>query len=120
VVAGVAAARNLLHLHQVTLSIHGGTAPLPSTGTFDWHYLQCVLKSFGTPEYKNFLNIKYFVHPFKTDSDDSGSDNEYPDNDENKLLWPTYQYDQLLMEQGKREMEREGYNAVEQWRNKVY
>lgn len=119
-VAVVGAHQPLLHLHTVTLSIHEGTVDLPSKGTFDWHYLQCVIKTFGTFDYKNFSNIEYFEHPFRTDSDDDGSDSEYQDNDENKLLWPTYQYDQLLMEQGRRETEREGYNMVELWRNKVY
>ena len=75
---------------------------------------------FGSTEYKNFLNINFFVHPFKTDSDDDGLDDNYPDNDKNKLWpWPTYQHDRFRGEQGHRQTAKEHRKAVEQWSSMV-
>ncbi|KAI0000521.1 hypothetical protein BJV77DRAFT_974320 [Russula vinacea] len=48
-----------LHCYQLTLS-----------GAFDWHYLQCVIRRFGTQAYQDFPNIRFFVHPFKTGDSD--------------------------------------------------
>jgi len=45
-----------LHLHQVTLSSHGGNVILPPNGVFNWHYLQCVAKQFATSEYKSIIS----------------------------------------------------------------
>jgi hypothetical protein len=106
-----------LHCHQLTLSVQGGTTSLPPKGVFDWHYLQCAIKRFGTPAYKNFLNIRFFIHPFKTGSDDSDSDDKYSDND--GPPYPSYQFDQFLAEQGKRQMMRELHEKVGQWSSEV-
>ena len=43
-------------------------------GVFDWHYLQCVLNKFATPDYKKFDNINYFSFPFRTRDDEDESD----------------------------------------------
>jgi hypothetical protein len=101
-----------LHLRSVTLSVHDGTTSLPSKGTFDWHYMQCVIKVFGTSEYKNHPDIKFFIHPFKTDSDDS--DSEYPD-DQTEPPYPSYWFDQRLAELGRRQIVRERDEKVAQW-----
>ncbi|KAF9507377.1 hypothetical protein BS47DRAFT_1366715 [Hydnum rufescens UP504] len=58
-----------LHLHSVTLSVHSRDIPVPPAGVFDWNYLQCVIGMFGTPQYKNVPNIRFFVYPFKTADD---------------------------------------------------
>jgi hypothetical protein len=59
-----------LHCYQLTLSVRRGTISLPLKGAFDWHYLQCVIRRFGTQAYQDFPNIRFFVHPFKTDDSD--------------------------------------------------
>lgn len=97
----------------MTLSVHDVIASLPPKGVFDWNYLQCVISVFGTSQYKNFPNIKFFVHPFKTSSDDS--DDEYTDNDEMQPPCPSYRFDQFLAEQGKRQMAIERHEEVAQW-----
>jgi hypothetical protein len=64
-----------LHGYTITLSVHGiHNTPLPPPGAFNWHYLQCVIKRFGTSEFKNLPNINHFIQPFKTESNE-GSDN---------------------------------------------
>jgi len=102
-----------LHLHPVTLVAHNAVAPLPPPGAFNWHYLQCVIEVFGTPEYKNFPDIKYFVYPFKTAADIS--DDEYEDNDEIDPPYPSYRFDRYLAEQGRRQMVLERHEEVVQW-----
>ena len=69
-----------LHLYTVTLSVNAGDSSLPPKGVFNWHYLQCVVRAFGIPQYRNFPNITFFVHPFKTAFDDL--DDEYTDDGE--------------------------------------
>jgi hypothetical protein len=88
---------------------------LPPEGVFDWHYLQCVVRAFGTPQYQNFPNINFFVHPFKTAHDDDDSDDEYTDNDEAELPYPSYRFDRYLEEQGRRQMALERREAVGRW-----
>jgi len=73
--------------------------PLP--GVFNWYYLQCVIHTFGTPQYKNLPGISSPVHPFKTA--DNESDEIYTDNDETELPYPSYRLDRFLGEQGKRQ-----------------
>ena len=58
-----------LHGYQVTLSVHAGNHCLPPPGVFNWHYLQCIIKQFGTPEYKSLPDIRFFIYPFRTASD---------------------------------------------------
>ena len=75
-----------LHGYSVTLSVKAGDVHLPPQGVFDWHYIQCVITRFGTRSYKGFLDINFFVYPFKTASDDS--DEEYMDNDDVDRILP--------------------------------
>jgi hypothetical protein len=102
----------LLHLYQTTLSVQRGSISLPPKGVFDWHYLQCVIKRFGTPQYQMFPGIKFFAYPFATDSDgpDDGSEN-----DENDTPWPSYHFDQYVTKQGRRHVARERNISVAQW-----
>ena len=86
---------------MVTLSAHA-PVPLPLKGAFDWHYLQCVYKKFGTAEYRAVQNIHFVADHFKTDSDD-----EYPDTDD-EAPWLTYHHDRL---HGVREKDK----AVVEW-----
>jgi hypothetical protein len=46
-----------LHGFQVALSVRAGVHPLPPPGVFNWHYLQCVIKRFGTLQYRNIPDI---------------------------------------------------------------
>jgi hypothetical protein len=68
----------------VTLSAHTGEVSLPPPGVFGWHYLHCVIRAFGTPEYKNFPNIAY---PFKTE--DRDGEHEYMAIDEAGSPFPS-------------------------------
>lgn len=110
-----------LHLDLVTLSAHDGSVPssLPAKGTFDWHYLQCVIQAFGTPDYRNLYNIRFRVHP---ESDGSGSDGDsHNDSDEinSEPSWPTYHIDRFLLEQARRQVRKERDEAVAQWSSMV-
>ena len=109
----------LLHGFQLTLSVKGGTILLPPKGVFDWHYLQCVIKRFGTSAYQAYPNIRFFVYPFQTDSDDSDSDDTSLVNDGIEPPYPSYYLDQFFVEQGKRQMERELHERVVQWSSEV-
>jgi hypothetical protein len=76
-----------LHGTQVTLSAHDSSISLPPLGVFDWHYVQCVLKKFSTPDYQGIDNIHYFVFPFHTRDDD---DDDRDFDDDRNLANPPY------------------------------
>jgi hypothetical protein len=78
-----------LHGTQVTLSAHGSPIPLPPPGVFSWHYVQCVLNKFSTPDYQDINNIAYFVNPFSTGEDDD-DDCDIDFNDDANLSNPPY------------------------------
>lgn len=70
----------LLHGHQISLSSHDPSLALPPVGVFNWHYVQCVLKKFATPEYQEINNVSHFVFPFCTkDGDEDESDVNFDD-----------------------------------------
>jgi hypothetical protein len=110
-----------LHLTERTLQTHNESVPLPPKGVFDWHYLQCVVKVFGTSEYKNHPNVTFFIHPFTVALDDSDtvalddSEDNSPDNDEAEPPYPSYGFDQFLLEQGKAHIAKERDEKVAQW-----
>ena len=60
---------------------------MPLKGAFDWHYVQCILKKFGTAEYRAIVNIRFLADPFETDSD--YSDDECGDRDDTDATWPS-------------------------------
>ena len=99
----------------MTLSVHGGTEPLPPTGVFDWHYLQCVFKRFATSEYKSIPNIYFHDYPFKIASDDSDDSFDFEDNDEIEPPYPTYRFDRFMAEQGRKQMINERNQEVALW-----
>jgi hypothetical protein len=107
----------LLHNFVVTLSVNDDNTPLPPRGVFDWHYLQCVVKRFGTPSYKNFTDIAFCVLPFKTASEDS--EEEYLDDDKIEPPYPSYRFDRYLEEQAKIRMTRERNREVLQWSSEI-
>lgn len=88
---------------------------LPPKGA-DWHYLQCDINVFS-PQYKNFPNIKLFYvvnhDPFKIAFD--VSDEEYKDDEETELLYPSYRFDRYLAEQGKRQTMRKHLEEMAEW-----
>ena len=78
-----------LHGRQIVLSTHDPSLlPLPPTGVFNWHYIQCVLKKFSTRAYQEIDNIYYFYLPFRTRDDDDESDIDF--DDERNIANPPY------------------------------
>jgi hypothetical protein len=63
--------------------------------------------------------MRFFVHPFKTDSDSDSSDGQYTDIDESDPPWPSYHLDKFLMEQGEKQMARELREVVAKWSSEV-
>ena len=104
-------------MFPVTLSVHAGDYPLPPKGIFDWHYLQCVLRRFGTDQYKGLPNIAFFVYPFKTADDESGDEFEDDANDEPP--YPSYRLDRFMAQQWEKHQEQEHFKEVAQWASEV-
>ncbi|KIM44258.1 hypothetical protein M413DRAFT_443277 [Hebeloma cylindrosporum] len=104
-----------LHLHPLTLIARNPVAPMPPPGIFNWHYMQCVIELFGTPQYKKFPNIKYFIHPFNTAADIADDEYMYEDDDETEPPYPSYRFDRYLAEQGRRQMALERHEEMVQW-----
>jgi hypothetical protein len=82
-----------------------------------FYYLQCVIKRFGTDDYKNFTNVSYYELPFKTEDDLSYD--EYNDNDETDPLYPTYRFDRYLEQQGEYRRIAEKNREVGAWREEL-
>ena len=76
---------------------------------------------FGTPQYKNFPDIKYFVYPFKTVAEISGDEYEFEDNDDSEIdpPYPSFRFDRYLAEQGRRQMVLERREEVVKWSSGV-
>ena len=72
----------MCHGVPITLSDNGSIVPLPPVGVFKWHYVQCVLKKFATPEFREFGNIWYFVRPGDDSDDDDDDDDDDRDFDD--------------------------------------
>lgn len=89
---------------------------MPPKGIFDWHYLQCVIPMFAAQDYRSFLNIRFFAHPFKTadDSDDEWDDEDF-DNGEADPPYPSYPFDRFLVKQGEKLKEIERNKTVARW-----
>ena len=103
-----------LHLYPVTLSANVDmVTSLPLKGAFDWHYLQCTVNAFGTPQYKNFPNIEFF----KTAS--NALDDEYEDDNGIDSPYPSSRLDRYLAEQDRRKMARERREAMAQWSSEI-
>ncbi|KAF9514493.1 hypothetical protein BS47DRAFT_1381987 [Hydnum rufescens UP504] len=106
-----------LHLHSVMLSVHYGEVSVPSPGVFNWHYLQCIIRAFGTAECENFTGVRFFIYPFKTTDDES--DEIYTDNDDIKPLYSSYPFHRFLAERGRQQMALERAGGVMRWSSEV-
>lgn len=104
-------------MFPVTLSAQHSNIPLPPTGVFDWHYLQCVLLRFATDQYRQLLNIAFFVYAFKTIDDES--DDEFEDDINDEPPYPSYRFDRLMALQWEKHREQEQFKEVAQWASKV-
>jgi hypothetical protein len=107
-----------LHGCQVTLFNHAtgvypDADPLPMPSIFNWHYLQCVIKCFGTPQYKNLPNIRFIVFPFRTASDSDGSGGDHSDNTNSPYL--SYPSEQYLANLSEKCQVQESQRKVQQW-----
>lgn len=105
-------------MYQVTLSVHGGNKPLPPPGVFDWHYLQCVTRKFGTNQYKQIPNIAFFVYTFKTADDDSDSE-EFEDDVNDEPPCPSYRFDRMMGQIYQKHQEQERFKELAQWASEV-
>ena len=108
----------LLHGYSVTLSTHRRNIKLPPTGIFNWHYLQCVLLRFATPQYRQLPGISFFIYPFKT-ADDDESDDEFEDDVNDEPPYPSYHFDRIMTLRQEKLWEQEQLKEVAQWASKV-
>jgi hypothetical protein len=105
-----------LHMYPVTL-LGRRNIPLPPTGVFDWHYLQCVLLRFGTDQYRQLPGIAFFIYPFKTADDES--DDEFEVDVNGEPPYPSYRFDRIMALQREKLREQEQFKEVSQWASKV-
>ena len=89
----------------------------PPPGVFDWHYLQCVLLRFATPQYRRLPGIIFFVYPFKTTDDDS--EDEFEDDANDEPPYPSYRFDRIMTLRQEKLREQEQLKEVAQWASKV-
>ena len=87
-----------VHSRQITLISHHCITPLPPAGIFDWQYVQCVLKKFGSQTYSDLGNIAFFAFSFRTQEDDDEDDsNGLGDEDDEQITehppYPSYHWD---------------------------
>lgn len=82
------------HGRTITLQNHTPTVPSPPPGIISWHYLQCVLKLFGSSQLREEPNIVYHELPFKTedDDDDDEFDWDYYDQPGVPPPYPSYHW----------------------------
>ena len=104
----------LMHGYPITLSVHAGDQPLPPPGVFNWHYLQCVVLRFGTPQYKSFFDIYFYVHSFRTASDVE-DDESVGSFDDMNPPYPSYHFDRFLQRQSDHIQALERRKEVLQW-----
>ena len=105
-----------LHGHSVTLSIKATNQFLPPPGVFNWHYLQCVIKHFGTSEYRNLPGINFSGKPFKAASNGESSGNSSNDDyDDTDLPYPSYSFDRYLQQQSERLWALERHAEIVEW-----
>ncbi|KAH9967148.1 hypothetical protein BC827DRAFT_570726 [Russula dissimulans] len=88
---------------------HPEKANNPPAGLFRWHYLQCVIKKFGHPDYTGLPDIGYMELPLRMegDSDDEGTDPE--------LEWPSALFDRGRYMQATIERHEERQRLVADW-----
>nr|GAT50770.1 predicted protein [Mycena chlorophos] len=94
-------AANLPRLHGYSASPPSqdeGTAP---PGMLQWHYLQCVLKMFGTESYRDLVTMVFPPHPMRIWADSESSDDELDED------WPSAPLDLARMAQQEEQVKRE-------------
>jgi len=107
-----------VHGRQITLTSHDPTISHPPVGTFDWHYIQCVLKKFASPDYQGLQNIYAFTFPFHTQEDEDEDDSVWDLDDERHLKnppYPSYYWDLARWRQSKHLDEEERNNFIMAW-----
>ncbi|KAK7022841.1 hypothetical protein VNI00_016922 [Paramarasmius palmivorus] len=63
----------LAHGQRITPPNHHTIYSNPLPATLRWHYMQCVIKKFGTEEYRRMRNIRHYRLPHPQDDDDDES-----------------------------------------------
>jgi hypothetical protein len=109
----------MCHGTPITLSDNGFSVPLPPVGVFNWHYVQCVLKKFATPEFHDIENITYFVRPGDDDDDDDDDDSDRDFDDPRNIAdppYPGYLFDLGQLRQLQRLEKAERQQAILAWR----
>ncbi|KAF9048267.1 hypothetical protein BDZ89DRAFT_757304 [Hymenopellis radicata] len=108
--SAVAGAGPLLHGHQVHPPQPQTTDPVPPPGLFRWHYMQCVLRRFGTDDYKGLPNIKHHELPFRSADDE---DDQFED--DGSFDWPSAVFDRGRMEARVEAEQAEQRDRVVRW-----
>ncbi|PPQ98318.1 hypothetical protein CVT26_013637 [Gymnopilus dilepis] len=85
-----------IHGYHLSLSSQDAKLLLPPPGLFNWQYLQCVVKRFGTTEYKTFPDIRHYVYPFRTYDDDTDCDFASEVSSILEPPYPAYNFDRTL------------------------
>ncbi|KAJ7208050.1 hypothetical protein GGX14DRAFT_455339 [Mycena pura] len=82
---------------------------IPPPGLFRWHYLQCVIKTFGHDDYTGLQNINCPMLPLRMegDSDDDSTDSE--------VEWPSKALDLARVVENSLEEREERRRAVAEW-----
>ncbi|KAF9030966.1 hypothetical protein BDZ89DRAFT_1064292 [Hymenopellis radicata] len=101
----------VLHGHQVYPPQPQTADPVPHPGLFRWHYMQCVLRRFGTDEYKALPNIKHHERPFRSEDDD---DDQF--DDDGSFDWPSAVFDRGRLEASVEAEQAEQRARVVRWR----
>lgn len=111
-----------LHGHQITLTTHDRSVALPPVGVFNWHYIQCVLKKFSTPDYQAIDNIDYFCLPFHTREDDDDDDSDMDFDDDRNIAnppYPSYLWDLAQLRACQQLEAVESHRAIMTWKSGV-
>ncbi|KAF7983226.1 hypothetical protein HWV62_23516 [Athelia sp. TMB] len=85
--------------------------PRPPPAAFRWHYLQCVLRRFATPEYIAIANIHHHEMALRMEGD-SDDEDEVDSNDD---LWPSAVIDYGAYEAERERGYRETTESVGRW-----
>ena len=109
-------------VHNHTITFPTNNAAFPPIGVFNWHYLQCVLKRFSTPEYHQIQNIYYSALPFRTREDEEDDESDRDFDDERNIANPPYpSYLNELAEAKMRQRleDAERNQAIVEWNSEV-
>ncbi|KAF9043736.1 hypothetical protein BDZ89DRAFT_1059177, partial [Hymenopellis radicata] len=100
----------LLHGRQVHPPQPQTADPVPPPGLLRWHYMQCVLRRFGTDDYKGLPNIKHHELPFRSEDDE---DDQFED--DGSFDWPSAVFDRGRMEASVEAEQAEQRARVVRW-----